>query len=52
MYHNGEIVGKQAIIGGIVGNLHVTTYIDIINTTNNQNGTVTGIGSNEIIGKV
>ncbi len=49
--NNGNVIGGQAIIGGIVGNLHVTTYIDVINSTNYQNGTVTGPGAQEIIGQ-
>ena len=50
--NNGNINGAQAIVGGIVGHLHVSTHIDTINTTNYQNGTVTGPNANEIIGKV
>jgi hypothetical protein len=50
--NNGAVVGEQAIIGGIVGHLHVTTHIDTINTTNYQNGTVTGPNANEIIGVI
>ena len=50
--NNGAINGAQAIVGGIVGHLHVTTYIDTINTTNYQNGTVVGPNANEIIGVV
>ena len=50
--NNGDINGVQAIVGGIVGHLHVTTYIDVINTTNYQNGSVTGANPQEIIGEV
>ena len=50
--NNGHINGAQAIVGGIVGHLHITTYIDIINTTNYQNGSVTGANPQEIIGEV
>ena len=50
--NNGEIVGAQAIIGGIIGHLHVSTHLDIINTTNYQNGTVTGPNAGEIIGTI
>jgi hypothetical protein len=37
--------------GGIVGHLHVTTYIDEINTTNENNAVIEGQNSNSIIGK-
>ena len=50
--NNGEIVGAQAIIGGIVGHLHVSTYLEVINSTNYQNGTVTGLNHGDIIGKI
>lgn len=50
--NNGDIYGAQAILGGIVGHLHVTTYLDVINTTNYQNGSVTGANPQEIIGKI
>jgi hypothetical protein len=49
--NNGNVVGTQDIIGGIVGHLHVATHVDVINTTNTQNGTVTGPNSQQIIGK-
>ena len=49
--NNGEVAGTQDIIGGIVGNLHDTTHINVINTTNYQEGTVTGPNSKPIIGK-
>ncbi len=49
--NNGNVVGTQDIIGGIVGHLHVTTYVDVINSTNYQNGTVSGTNSQQIIGK-
>ena len=50
--NNGVVSGAQTIIGGIVGHLHVTTYIDVINSTNYQNGTVEGPTSEQIIGRV
>ena len=50
--NNGEVVGTQVNIGGIVGRLHVSTYSDVINTTNYQNGTITGSGAGDIIGKI
>lgn len=49
--NNGTVVGTQAIIGGIVGHLHDATWLEIINTTNEQAGTVTGPGAEDIIGK-
>ena len=49
--NRGEVRGAQDIIGGIVGHLHNTTYLDVINSTNYQEGTVTGPNSKEIIGK-
>ena len=49
--NNGNVVGTNDIIGGIVGRLHDTTYLDVINSTNTQNGTVTGPNSQQIIGK-
>ncbi len=49
--NNGEVAGTQDIIGGIVGELHDTTYINVINTTNYQKGTVTGPNAKPIIGK-
>lgn len=49
--NRGVVNGSQDIIGGIVGHLHDTTYIDIINTTNYQEGTVIGPNSKDIIGK-
>ena len=49
--NSGRVIGVQDIIGGIVGHLHVTSYADEINSTNYQQGTVTGPNSKEIIGK-
>ena len=49
--NRGEVRGAQDIIGGIVGHLHVTTYVDTINSTNYQEGTVVGPNAKEIIGK-
>ncbi|MBR2381851.1 MAG: hypothetical protein IKA84_05110 [Clostridia bacterium] len=50
--NNGSVTGAQAIIGGIVGHLEVSTYLDTIQTTNHNNGTVTGPDANEIIGVI
>ncbi len=49
--NKGNVVGTVDIIGGIVGNLHDTTHLNVINTTNHQEGTVTGPASQQIIGK-
>ena len=49
--NNGFVNGTQDIIGGIVGHLFGTDYVDEINSTNYQNGTVYGPNSKEIIGK-
>ena len=49
--NNGEIRGTNDIIGGIVGHLHLDTYGEIIWTTNEQKGTVTGPNAQQIIGK-
>ena len=50
--NNGAVTGAQAIIGGIVGHLEVSTHLEIIQTTNYNNGTVTGPNANEIIGVI
>ena len=49
--NKGIVSGTNSIIGGIVGNLHDTTYLNDITTTNKQESTVSGNGSQEIIGK-
>ena len=49
--NNGTIKGTTDIIGGIVGHLQNATHIDIISTTNKNNGTVSGPNANDIIGK-
>ena len=49
--NNGKVVGTQDIIGGIVGHLEFTLYLDVINDTNSQKGTVEGPNSQQIIGK-
>ena len=49
--NNGMVSGSVDIIGGIVGHLQNTTYIDIINTTNENNGTVSGPNAKEFIGQ-
>ena len=50
--NNGRIVGRVDIIGGIVGHLHASTYLDEIKNTNYQDGTVTGPNAGDIIGKI
>ena len=50
--NNGNIVGTSVNVGGIVGRLHVSTYLDIINTTNEQNGSVQGSNAQDIVGLV
>ena len=50
--NNGKVTGRQANIGGILGRLHVSTHLDLINTTNYQKGTVEGPNAQEIIGLV
>lgn len=49
--NNGKVVAAQDMAGGIVGHLHVTTYVDEINTTNENYGVVEGPNSGDIIGK-
>ena len=49
--NNGEVVGTNDIIGGIVGHLHLATYGEIIWTTNEQKGSVSGPNAQQIIGK-
>ena len=49
--NNGAVVGTVDLIGGIVGQLHDTTYLDIAKTTNENTGTVEGPNSNALIGK-
>jgi hypothetical protein len=49
--NKGNVVGTVSIIGGIVGHLHDATHLDVINTTNSQEGTVTGPNNQQIIGK-
>ena len=50
--NNGDVSATSVNVGGIVGRLHVSTYLDIINTTNTNNGTVIGAQSGDIIGLV
>ena len=50
--NEGTITGTVDITGGICGDLTGTTHVDVINTTNTQNGTVTGPNSQNIIGKI
>ncbi len=49
--NNGNVVGTKDIIGGIIGHLEDPKYFEVINTTNSQNGTVTGPNSQQLIGK-
>ena len=49
--NNGNVFGQNDIIGGIVGDLQDATYVNEIETTNTQNGTVTGTNSKPIIGR-
>ncbi len=49
--NKGNVIGTADIIGGIVGHLHDATYVNDINTTNSQEGTVSGPNSQQIIGK-
>ena len=49
--NNGTISGSVDIIGGIVGHLQNATHINIINTTNENNGTVSGPNAKDIIGQ-
>lgn len=48
--NNGAVVGTQANIGGIVGRLHNIAHLTAIQTTNRQNGTVSGPDAKEFIG--
>ena len=50
--NSGVITGQTDIIGGICGDLTGSTHVDVINTTNTQNGTVSGPNSQNIIGKI
>ena len=50
--NNGDIVGSSVYVGGIVGRLFVTTYLDEIKTTNTNNGTVIGAVYGDIIGQI
>jgi len=49
--NNGIIVGKNDIIGGIIGHLHDIKHLTAINTTNKNNGAVSGPNSKDLIGK-
>ncbi len=49
--NNGHVTGKQAIVGGIVGNLHNASHGKIIYTTNQNNGMVEGPDAQNMIGK-
>ncbi len=49
--NKGNVIGTNDTIGGIIGELENTLYIDVINTTNTQSGTVSGPNSQQIIGK-
>ena len=50
--NNGDVIGTSVNVGGIVGRLHVATYLDVINTTNKNNGSVIGAKFGDIIGVV
>ena len=50
--NNGGVNGTSVNVGGIVGRLHVSTYLDIINTTNENNGMIVGAQMGDIIGVV
>ena len=50
--NNGDVIASSVNAGGIVGRLHVSTHIDLINTTNTNNGTVIGAKYGDIIGTV
>ena len=48
----GEINGAQAIIGGIIGHLHVPTHYVAIMATNQQKGSLIGPDAQQMIGKI
>ena len=50
--NNGDVIGTSVNVGGIVGRLHVATYLDVINTTNENNGSIVGAKFGDIIGCV
>ena len=50
--NNGDVIGTSVYVGGIVGRLHASTYLDIINTTNENNAAVQGTDPQDIIGCV
>ena len=50
--NNGDVSATSVNVGGIVGRLHVSTYLDIINTTNDNNGSIVGAKVGDIIGYV
>ena len=50
--NNGDVVATSVNVGGIVGRLLVTAYLDDINTTNTNNGTVIGAVYGDIIGQI
>ena len=49
--NNGAVIGTADIIGGIVGQLHDTTYLDVVKTTNTNTGSVKGPNCKDLIGK-
>lgn len=50
--NNGDVTGTSVNVGGIVGRLHVSTHLDTINTTNENNGSIIGAKYGDIIGVV
>ena len=50
--NNGSVNAMQDIVGGIVGHLFGTTNLETINSTNYQNGSVTGPNAQQFVGKI
>ena len=50
--NNGNVIGTSVNVGGIVGHLHVATYLDVINTTNENNGMIVGATFGNIVGVI
>ncbi len=50
--NNGDVTGTSVNVGGIVGRLHVSTHLDTINTTNENNGSIIGAKVGDIVGEV
>ena len=49
--NTGAVVGTVDLIGGIVGQLHDTTHLETVQTTNENKGTVEGPNCQDLIGK-